>query len=127
MVIVNPYLKDWPTEEEEVKKQIEWESSMIDQSDIFSCYLDSSDSDSPMSLFELGRCLYQFKSKFAGMKLNYRILVSAHPDYKLMKNLEFELAAATKNWKAPISNITAEKNVSMHASKILESYIKLSK
>ena len=126
LVIANPFISKWNPSEEEFQKQVEWESMMIDQSDIYACYLDSS-SDAPISLFELGRALYQYKGKFSGNRLNYRVIVTVHPDYKKLSDIKYELMAATNNWKNPISDINVEKNISAHASKILESYIKLSK
>ena len=126
LVIVNPFIRNWEPTEEDLQKQIEWESAMIEQSDVYSCYLDTS-SEAAVSLFELGRSLYQFKSKFSNNRLNYRIIVSAHPDYARVNDVKFELIAATKNWKTPITEINVEKNTSAHASKILESFIKLAK
>ena len=126
LVIVNPFISKWTPADEELQKQIEWESSMLDQADIYACYLDSS-SESPISLFELGRAIYQFKSKYSNNRLNYRIIVTAHPDYKRLPDLKYELIATSKNWKMPLTDINTEKNMSAHASKILESFIKLSK
>ena len=126
MVLINPFIKNWNPTDEDLEKQIKWEAEMIDQSDIYSCYLDSS-SEAAISLFELGRSLYQFKDKYANWNLAYRIIVSAHPEYARLKDLDFELKAITKNWKSPINGVLNEKNVTMHASKVLESYIKLSK
>ena len=126
LTLVNPFISRWNPDDEELQKEIEWESMMLDQCDIYTCYLDAS-SDAPISLFELGRALYQFKSKFSNGRLNYRIVVSAHPDYKRLNDLKFELAATTKSWKTPITEINTEKNMSAHTSKIFESFIKLSK
>lgn len=126
LVLVNPFISKWNPNEEDLQKQIEWESAMIDQSDIYSCYLDNS-SEAPITLFELGKALHLFKSKFANNRLNYRIITSAHPEYAKLNDIKFELAASTKDWKTPISEINIEKNISAHASKILESYMKFSK
>ncbi len=126
LVIVNPFIKKWNPNEDELKAEIEWESSMIDQSDIYSCYLYKG-SDTPITMFELGKSMYLYKSKYANSKMNHRIIVTAHPDYEKTDDLKYELAASTKNWKCDPVALTVEKNVAAHASKILEAYLKFSK
>jgi len=129
LVIIDPYREDWKNMEnsdDSFKEQIEWEVSMLDQTDVFACYFDK-DGDGGISMFELGRALSLFKGKFANFNLNFRIIVSSHPDYKYAKNLRFELDAITKKWKAGILLNDREKGLSQHSSKILESYVKFSK
>ena len=67
------------------------------------------------------------KSKFSNVKLNYRLILSAHPDYDLFNIVSYQIANATKNWKTHIELVSTEKNIMVHASRILEAYIKISK
>lgn len=128
LIIVDPFRKDWPKTDEGLKEQIDWEASMIEQSDIFTCYFDrNKNSVSPLSLFETGKCLMNIKSKFPSNKIHYRLILSAHPDYELFDLLKYQLEYSTKNWKNQISLISTEKNIMLHASRILEAYIKISK
>lgn len=126
LVIVNPFISKWNPTDEELQKQIEWEADMIEQSDIFACYFDAS-SETPVSMFELGKAMFLFKAKYANNRMNYRVLVSAHPEYPKLDDLKYELSASTKGWKTPITEVIEDKNVSGLASKILEAYMKFSK
>jgi hypothetical protein len=128
LVIIDPFRKDWPKTEDGIKEQVDWENSMAEQCDIFSCYFDKNkNSVSPISLYETGKYLMLIKSKFSNVKLNYRLILSAHPDYDLFNIVSYQIAHATKNWKTHIELVSTEKNIMVHASRILEAYIKISK
>ena len=92
LVIIDPFRKDWPKTEEALQEQVNWEAMMAEQSDIFSCYFDKNkNSVSPMSLLEVGKYMMLLKSKFPSIKLNYRLIISAHPDYELFNLLKFQM------------------------------------
>ena len=130
LVIVDPFRKDWPKDEAGLNEQVKWEVSMINDSDIFAAYFGPSKDEKdtfPMTLMELGRVFSNFKMIFANKKLNYRILACAHPDYTLFSHVKFEIESITEKWKTPITLESTNKNINTLASKILESYIKISK
>lgn len=130
LVIVDPFRKDWPSTDEGLNEQVKWEVNMLNNSDILTCYFDrSKDSKDvfPMTLFEIGRNMMNFKIKFGNNKINHRIIAYAHPDYALFNHLKFQLEALTEKWKDSITLESTNKNVSTIASKILESYVKISK
>ncbi len=131
LVIINPFRKDWNTKnpsDEDLNNEIKWEIKMQNDSDIFVSYFDKNDKDNlPLSLFELGNNMINIKVKFGNNKINYRILPYAHPDYQFFNDLKFQLEALTERWKTPITLESTEKNITSLASKILESYVKVSK
>lgn len=130
LVIVDPFRKDWPTTDEGLQEQIAWECQMLLQSDIVVTYFDKSKDEKdvfPMTLFELGKSIIYIKEKFGINKLKYRLLTYAHPDYKLFNHLQYQIESLTKNWKIPLTLETTNKDLMVLGSKILESYIKISK
>ena len=126
LTLVNPFISKWSPDVDELQKQIAWESSMIEKSDIYSCYLDE-DATNCISMFELGKALFMYKNKFTEYNMNYRFIVSAHPNFKFKTDLYYELLSSTEKWKCPVTSINIDKSLSSHASKILEAYIKFAK
>lgn len=130
LVIIDPFRKDWPTTDEGLNEQVKWEVSMLNNCDILTCYFDKSKDQkdvSPMTLFELGRNMSNIKNKFGNNKINHRIIAFAHPDYALFNHLKFQIEALTEKWKDSITLESTNKNIVSVGSKILESYVKISK
>ena len=130
LVIIDPFRKDFPTEEDKLKEQVKWEALMLNDADILVTYFNQSKDAkdvSPMTLLELGRNMMNIKEKFGNNKINHRILAFAHPEYSLFNHLKFEIEAFTEKWKTPITLESTNKSIMTLASKILESYVKVSK
>lgn len=130
LVIIDPFRKDWPKDDDGLKEQVKWEVSMLNETDILLSYFGpSKDSKDifPMSIFELGRNMMNIKEKFGNNKINYRILPFAHPDYALFSHLKFQLEFLTEKWKTPITLESTNKSTAIIGSKILESYVKIAK
>lgn len=129
LVIINPFRKDWPTEDNKLAQQIEWECEMLNQADIFSLYFQKTNEDKSIgafSLFELGKAIYQMKN-LGVSKVNSRLVLSAHKDYSKFNQVKYEIEYSTKLLK--LENITLEvmDSINKHGSKIIESYFKLIK
>lgn len=80
-----------------------------------------------MTMFELGKSLINIKEKFGISKLKYRLLVYAHPDYILFNHIKYQIESLTENWKVPMTLENTNKDLMLLGSKILESYVKISK
>ena len=130
LIIVDPFRKDWPDNDEALKEQVNWEVSMLNDADILVTYFGQSKEPKdvfPMTLMELGRNMMNIKEKFGNNKINHRVLAFAHPEYKLFTQLKFEIEAFTEKWKTPITLESTNKSIMTLASKILESYVKVAK
>ena len=57
LVLINPRREEWPSDPEEVRRQIEGEFEFLNFCDIFSVYFSGGDSVQPITLYELGRQL----------------------------------------------------------------------
>lgn len=132
LTIIDPYRKDWSSldDGEKLKEQIQWECNCLSNSDIIVTYFDKSKDDKdvyPMTLFELGKSIIGLKEKFGITKLKYRLLAYAHPDYILFDNIKCQIESLTNNWKVPLTLESTNKDLMQLGSKILESYVKISK
>ena len=130
LVIVDPFRKDWPNTEEGLQEQIYWECKTLSDSDIVVAYFDKSKDNKdvfPMTIFELGKSLINIKDKFGINKLKYRLLAYAHPDYILFNSIKYQIESLTESWKVKLTLENTNKDLMQLASKILESYVKISK
>ena len=103
---------------------------MLSDSDIVVAYFDKSKDNTdvfPMTMFELGKSLINIKDKFGISKLKYRLLTYAHPDYILFNSIKYQIESLTESWKVKLTLENTNKDLMQLASKILESYVKISK
>lgn len=132
LVIIDPFRKDWSSldDGEKLIEQIKWECKLLSDSDIIVTYFDKSKDEKnifPMTLFELGKSIISLKEKFGINKLKYRLLAYAHPEYALFDNIKCQIESLTESWKVKLTLENTNKDLMQLASKILESYVKISK
>lgn len=125
LVIINPYRKDFPTQDSKLAQQVEWECDMLNQADIFSLYLEKN-STGTFSLFELGKAIIQMKN-LGITKINSRLILSAHKDYSNFKQTQYEIEFSTRLQKIQNMSLEPIDSINKHGSKIIESYFKLLK
>ena len=101
LTIYNPRRKVYPTEENPLREQIEWEYERLRSADIVSFWF-SGGSLNPITLFELGSALERGQCPIVGVDLEYeryfdvKIQVALkHPELKICHSLD-ELAEEIK-------------------------------
>ena len=95
------------------EKQIKWEYERLESMDIFSMYFCKSDSDQPISMYELGRNIVRMQNRFPS-DWEKRIVISVERGYKRWEDVVIQTRLC-----APNLYVDIYANPKKHAMRIL--------
>ena len=123
LVVFNPRRENFPIHDPNaVQEQIEWEFKCLEQSDIFSMYFCSGESDQPICMYELGRHLNRISSK-GGWDFADHAVITVEDGYRRRADVLIQSRLASHG---EITIATGdEATPAEHARRIIEAYDRL--
>lgn len=90
LVIFNPRRSEWPTDTNEIQKQIQWEHDSLEASDIFSMYFVNSESVQPICLYELGKHTELWRLIYGELATSF-MTIGIEDGYKRALDVEMQM------------------------------------